>query len=82
MSLKEKLDAYKAEFQKKAGPEKVEIMHRATEELRQSGIVERVLRAGAKMPEFALANTRGETVRSADLLAKGKLVVTFYRGVW
>ena len=33
-------------------------------------------------PAFALPNAAGETVRSADLLAKGPLVLTIFRGVW
>ena len=57
-------------------------MHRATEELRASGIMERVIKVGDKLPAFALPNSSGQEVRSADLLAKGPLVVTFYRGAW
>ncbi len=36
----------------------------------------------AAMPAFNLENTSGETVSSADLLAKGPLVVSFFRGKW
>lgn len=82
MSLQEKLDAYKAEFKKKTPPEKVAIMTRATEDLRRSGILERVLKAGDQAPDFVLPNWRGGKVDSAELLRKGPLVVTFYRGVW
>lgn len=57
-------------------------MHRATEELRASGITETALKAGAKLPPFSLQNIGGETISSDTLLAKGSLVVTFYRGVW
>jgi hypothetical protein len=82
MTLQEKLDAYKAEFEKKVPPEKLAIMHRATEDLRRSGIVERVIKAGSAAPEFVLPNVRGEKVSSAELLRRGPLVLTFYRGVW
>ena len=57
-------------------------MHRATDDLRASGIMDRVLKAGDRMPLFDLENTRGESVSSADLLAKGPLVVSFFRGKW
>jgi peroxiredoxin len=57
-------------------------MHRATEELRASGIMDRVIRVGDKLPAFALPNSYGQEVRSAEVLAKGPLVLTFYRGAW
>jgi AhpC/TSA family len=82
MSLQEKLDTYKKEFEKKLPAEKLAIMHRATEDLRQSGIVGRVLKVGAAAPDFVLPNVRGEEVSSAELRKSGPLVVTFYRGVW
>lgn len=82
MSLQDRLDAYKAEFVKKVSPETLAIMHRATDDLRRSGILNRILKAGDKAPEFTLANTRGEKISSADLLRRGPLVVTFYRGLW
>lgn len=82
MSLQDKLDAYKAGFVQKVGPEKVAIMHRATDDLRRSGILDRVLKPGAPAPEFSLPNTRGEIVSSSALLARGPLVLSVYRGVW
>lgn len=57
-------------------------MHRATAELIASGAATRALKAGDKAPAFALRNPDGVLVSSADLLAKGPLVLSFYRGVW
>ena len=83
MSLQDKLDALKAEFETKmAPPAVVEVMHRVTDELIASGQAERALRAGDRAPSFALPDPDGKPVSSADLLAKGPLVVTFYRGAW
>ncbi|HUO33692.1 MAG TPA: hypothetical protein VMU43_01755 [Candidatus Acidoferrum sp.] len=82
MELQEKLDAFKAEFEKKAPREKLTIMHRATEDLRRSGILDRVVKVGSKIPEFSLPNGRGEKISSTDLLRRGPLVVSFYRGIW
>ncbi len=82
MSLKEKLDAIRAGGAKMLPAETLEIMHAETEKLRASGAAERSLGVGASLPPFELANQRGETVRSADLLARGPLVLTVYRGVW
>lgn len=83
MSLQDKLDALKAEFETKmAPPAVVEVMHRVTDELIASGQAERALRAGDRAPSFTLPDPDGKPVSSADLLAKGPLVVTFYRGAW
>ena len=46
------------------------------------GIADRILKAGETAPAFELVDTTGQSVRSADLLARGPLVVTFYRGFW
>ena len=83
MSLQDKLDALKAEFETKmAPPAVVEVMHRVTDELIASGQAERALKAGDRAPSFALPDPDGKPVSSADMLAKGPLVVTFYRGAW
>ncbi|MDE2603793.1 MAG: AhpC/TSA family protein [Bradyrhizobium sp.] len=87
MSLQEKLDAFKTDFEAGKPPYNmtramIETMHRATAELIASGAVQRALKAGDKMPAFTLSDTEGNKVSSANLLAKGPLVISFYRGVW
>lgn len=37
---------------------------------------------GEVMPDFVLKNEAGEKVKLSDALAKGPVVVTFYRGTW
>ena len=82
MSLQDKLVEYKAQFESSLPPKALAIMHRATDDLRHSGIVERVLKIADRAPEFALPNSHEQIVSSAKLLEKGPLVVSFYRGVW
>jgi len=83
MSLQDRLDAFKADFEgNKAPPHVVAIMHKATADLIASGQADRALKAGATAPKFELPDAHGNRVGSAELLAKGPLVVTFYRGVW
>jgi hypothetical protein len=82
MSLKQRLEALRKASETRIPAEAQAIMHRATEDLRRSGIVNRVLKVGQKASNFELLNQRGEQVRSEALLAKGPLVVSFYRGVW
>ncbi len=83
MSLQDKLDAFKADFEgRKAPANVVEIMHKATADLIASGQADRALKTGGRAPKFTLPDTHGRLVSSADLLARGPLVLTFYRGIW
>ena len=82
MSLAERLDTIRAGAASRVPPPQFAAMQRATDDLRASGILERVIKPGARLPEFALGNAHGETVRSSDLLAKGPLVLTVFRGGW
>jgi len=82
MSLQNKLDDMRKQFESSAPPEALTIMHRATDDLLHSGIMERVLKAGGRAPEFTLPDQNGHRVSSSELLRKGPLVVSFYRGVW
>jgi peroxiredoxin len=87
MSLQAKLDAFKADFEAGKPPYSVprsvvETMHRATAELIGSGAAQRAKRAGDVAPSFSLKDPEGNIVSSNELLKKGPLVVSFYRGVW
>ncbi|MGB5645540.1 peroxiredoxin-like family protein [Muriicola sp.] len=40
------------------------------------------LQVGDKAPDFALSNATDRTTKLSELLTKGKVVLTFYRGSW
>ncbi len=82
MGLQAKLNAYKEGMVKKAPKEALDIMHRATEDLRNSKIMEGVVNVGDTAPAFELQDTADTLVRLKDLLSKGPLVLSFYRGKW
>ena len=82
MSLNGELKAFRERAEAKRPPHIVAAMHRAVDELRESGAPARVLKPGTPAPEFALPNAEERIVESAALLARGPLVVTFYRGRW
>jgi len=87
MTLQQKLADFKAKFESGGPPYNapkalIEIFHRATEELRRSGLAERALKAGDRAPAFTLNNQDGNPISSAELLAKGPLVITVFRGHW
>lgn len=80
ITLQQKLDAFKARFESggppyNVAPESVALMHRATDELRNSGIVGSVLKVGDKAPDFSLPDTQGQIVDTLVLRQEGPLVV-------
>ena len=86
-SLRSRLDEFRKEFESGAPPynaphEAIEKMHRATAELKASGIEEQTLKVGDRAPSFTLFNQDHVQVSSGDLLRQGPLVVSFFRGHW
>ncbi len=82
MSLEDKLQAIREGAKKNFPPEVIEKMHKATAELRDSGIMNTALKVDDVLPSFELPNIEKQIVRSQDLLERGPLVLTFYRGAW
>jgi peroxiredoxin len=82
MTLKDELDARRAEFLRTAPPEKAAAYQRGVEELAADGIAGRAVKVGDTAPDFTLASARGAPVALSQLLARGPVVLTFYRGGW
>jgi len=82
MSLNITLTTLKEQFEQSAPADIVKIMHHATEQLRKSDVMEQVLKIGDTVPEFTLPDTKEQCVSLSSYLAKGPLVVTFFRGQW
>lgn len=80
--LRNRLERIKQGFLEQAPAEAVAVMARATEDLRASGIMDRLPTVGTVIPAFELPDVDGALVRSKDLLAQGPLVLTIYRGGW
>ena len=85
--LQSHLDEFKKAFESGAPPynaphEAIETMHRATAELRASGMEDRALKVGDRAPRFTLFDQDQVQVASTDLLREGPLVVSFFRGHW
>jgi hypothetical protein len=86
-NLQNRLDEFKKAFESGAPPynaprEAIEAMHRATAELKATGIEDRALKVGDRAPIFSLFNQDHVVVSSTDLLRQGPLVVSFFRGHW
>lgn len=82
MSLNEKLSAIRDGAAKMIPPDKLAVMHQATQDLRASGILGGVIKPGDRLPAFTLTNTRGDTLTSQNLLGTGAIVLTVFRGHW
>ena len=82
VTLRARLEEIQANTRLYVPAETLAVTERAIAELRQSGIAERVLPVGARAPEFELTEGNGKIFRSADLLARGRLIISFYRGRW
>jgi hypothetical protein len=82
MSLEEKLAAIREMAKTRQPPEVRAVMHQAVEDLRASGIMDRVVKVGAPAPDFTLPNVGGQPVSLAALRARGPVVLSFYRGRW
>ncbi|MGH9669653.1 MAG: peroxiredoxin-like family protein [Terriglobales bacterium] len=82
VTLRARLEEIQANTRLYVPAGKLAITERAIEELRRAGIAERVLPVGAKAPEFELVESNGKLFHSAEALARGRLVLSFYRGRW
>ena len=73
-----------ADFQsKRNAPAPIkEAFAKGTQDLIASGIANKSVKQGDKASDFALPNVNGETVQLSQLLAKGPVVLIFYRGGW
>jgi hypothetical protein len=82
MALQDELNALKAKSEAGIPAEARAVMHRATKDLEDSGLIDKVLKVGDMAPDFSLNNAEGVPVNSRTLMEHGPLVLSFYRGGW
>ncbi len=82
MNLQQKLDAQKKKTEASAPKEVLDIMHRATEDLVKSGIMDHIVKKRDKAPDFSLNDINGNIVNLKEKLSVGPVVLGFYRGRW
>jgi peroxiredoxin len=80
MSLKDKLDAIRAKGRQ--DPTLAAAYETVVDRLRRADSSANALKVGDPMPAFVLPNAEGRLVASDELLARGPLVVSFFRGDW
>jgi len=82
MNLNEQLRKIHEEFVGSASQEVLDTFESASQKLAEENIEEKALKVGDKMLSFELKNAVGKIMKSSELLAKGPLVINFYRGAW
>ena len=87
MTLQDKLDAFRSDFESGRLPFKpteaqLATMKKATADLIASGQAGRALKTGDTAPDFTLEDSDGTLHNLQALLKKGPVVLSFYRGVW
>ena len=82
MTLTEQLHAIKEKSKERIPAEARQVMERAIDDQRKSGALDRVVKVGQRAPDFTLPNASGKSVALADLLARGPVVLSFFRGRW
>ncbi|MEH6595510.1 MAG: peroxiredoxin-like family protein [Colwellia polaris] len=82
MSLKAQIDAYNVQKEAKLPADVLALMNTTNEELIAQHVRDNALQVGQKVANFSLANHCGDTVALTDLLAKGPVIISFYRGGW
>lgn len=81
MSLEQAAAEFKANVQNQLG-EKFNILSGDMERVRTAGTVNNALKSGQSAPLFTLPDAFGNEVSLKALLAKGPVVISFYRGEW
>jgi hypothetical protein len=82
MTLQQKLSAMKQESLAKMPSEVVDVLQGEMKKLIESNLVDKAIKAGEALPEFALPDEQGNLVSSKEILEKGPLALSFYRGIW
>ncbi|KAI1098341.1 AhpC-TSA-domain-containing protein [Jackrogersella minutella] len=81
MSISEQLNAVTEQFS--GAPEEIRgPITAARLDFAKSFDVNGAIQPGQKLPAFSLPDSLNKTISSSDLLAKGPLLITFYRGGW
>lgn len=84
-SYQEALESFQEQQTKAGGPalssEDRALMEQSARDLAEA-MPEPGLKVGSRAPDFVLPNAFGKPVRLSDLLARGPVVLTFYRGGW
>ena len=81
MTMRQAAAEYKAKIQSILG-DKFDLFTGEIERVRTEGAIRTALKVGQSVPDFTLPDAFGAQVSLKSLLAKGPVVIMFYRGEW
>jgi len=81
-TLSQQLEEYRAGWMQRVPADRRATMERHIAHLSETGIGKNAKQIGDQAPEIILPDAHGNTFEVAKLLAKGPVIVTFYRGGW
>lgn len=82
MTLQTKLDSFKSGFEKQVPQSALDVMHKSTDDLRASGILDATVKVGDQLDDFTLSNQDGAPVPLSTLVESGPVILSFFRGTW
>ena len=81
-SLQAQLDARKAAWAEKASDHVKRAYKEGIDAVVEAGVEAQAKQVGDQAPDFSLSNATGQSIRLSEYLAKGPVVLTWYRGGW
>lgn len=82
MTLATEIQDYQAQFRSKVPADVQGTMGKATQDLANSGIIDRTLKVGDRIPAVTLPDATGQSFSVQAALEQGPVVLAFYRGGW
>jgi hypothetical protein len=82
MSLNEQLEQMREASWGRWPAEKRAIVEKSFRDIAASGILERIVKAGDRAPDFTLRSAEGVEVSLGGLRRTGSVALAFYRGHW
>jgi peroxiredoxin len=82
MSMEDELEGQRQRAYAQRSPQERKVRADAVIEVADAKIAERAVSVGEPVPEFHLPSITGTVVDSSELLGRGPLVISFYRGGW
>lgn len=80
--LQQQIDLAAQEGQRKVPAELLEPFMRPIQQLIDTSAAAKARKVGEMAPDFTLPDVLGRPVRLSELLQRGPVVLTFYRGIW
>ena len=82
MNLQKLLEQKRKTDQENLPPQYLKVLKTSIRDLVRSGIQNKLIKPGSKLPDFELKNHNGQIIKSSYLYSQGPLIITFYRGFW